>query len=504
MKRILNILIMFAALLMIGCKQEVIVFDHEQQQFEVRSNAILIELIVPTGTAADDEIYIYGAFNGADENTVIDMLEWKMEKAQLSDKKWGIYLFPDNFVVGKTLADGFSFVSLKSGAERDINGEPVSHTLDADVGTRNNIWVDRWAAYFSGGGETVKHNGYVVYVLDESGFADLNMYMYGDVNDLNGGWPGMKPIGTETINGVEYTYFDLGSDNNGLNETLIFSDGGSNQLSDYGPITINDNYFLHITSDGTIEAISSSSTVSHDGATVYILDGIGWGMNTTLYMWGDVNDLNGGWPGMTVKGTAKFGAYTYMYFDLGVANNGLTEHLIFSNNGATQLPDYDDYVIGEDIFLYLAANTVTVISDPEHPGDVEWFDPEAKPKEAATIDLYFYNGAEKLISGISENEEPVEFILNVYAWGSSEVFGAWPGLSFGTMDELSILGLPLKHTEIQCFIGDEFHIIINNGNGEQLDDYNITADNPANEYYLKITDDSVSPLSVVAQKHQTK
>ncbi len=361
-----------------GCQPKELVFDHEQTQFEVMDNAILLELIAPVGTAVDDEIYIFGEFNGLDERSAVGTIAWQMEKAANSDNKWGIYLFPEDFVSGKTLTDGFSFVSKKSGGERDIKGQPVMHTLDATVGTANNVWADRWAAYFSGT-VTIDHNGPVVYVQDESGFGKLTLYMYGDIDDLNGSWPGMSVTGYETVNGLELAYFDIGEGNEGLSETLIFSDNGADQLADYGPVTFSSEpVYLHISADGRVEKLNIDGVVVHDGAVVYVLDGMGWGMSTTLYMWGDVDDLNGGWPGMSVTGTAVVGDYTYLYYDLGEANSGLTEHLIFSNNGASQRPDYDDYLIGEDIYLYMGSEGApTVIEDPENPGEVEWFNPKA-------------------------------------------------------------------------------------------------------------------------------
>lgn len=474
-------------LFMAGCKQAEIVYDHEQPQFEIRSNAILLELIVPSGTAADDEIFIFGPFNGETETTVTEQLAWKMEKAARSDRKWGIYLFPKDFAEGKSLADGFSFVSKKAGAERDVNGKAVTHTLDAGVGTRTNIWADRWAAYFSGDERPVEHDGYVVYVQDESGFADLHLYMYGDIDDLNGGWPGMAPTGVETLNGVEYKYFDIGADNSGLSETLIFSDNGSNQLADYGPVTFSENFFLHIKDDGSIEKVDGSSAIVHDGAVVYVLDGIGWGMSTTLYMWGDVDNLNGGWPGMKVGGTVQFGDYTYMYYEMGEANKGLSEHLIFSNNGAGQLPDYDGYVIGEDIYLYIAAGGVTAIADPTSPGDVVWFDPTAAPKEEAVVDLYLYNATE----GLSPE--------HLYAWGSSEAFGGWPGQAFEKMDTVYVLGIELLHTTISGHVSDEWNLIFNNGADAKVPDYTVRAEEPVGDLYLKITNTAVSPLQVAAQ-----
>lgn len=496
MRKYIFISIAMLVAMITSCQKEELVYDHEQPQFELREGAYLLEVLVPTGTATDDEIYIYGGFNGEDAKSVTSNLQWKLEKAQYSDKKWGIYIFPEDFVEGKSLKDGFTFVSKKAGVECTIKGDTAVHVLDVALGTRTNVWAERWAAYFSTSDETViEHDGYVIYVQDESGYANLNLYMYGDVNDLNGGWPGMKATGKQTINDVEYTYFDMGSDNTGLSETLIFNDG-TKQLKDYGPITLNKDYFLHIHADGTIEEISSSSTVEHDGAVVYVLDGMGWGMATTLYMWGDVNDLNGGWPGMTVKGVSSFGAYNYMYFDMGEANAGLNQSLIFSNNGASQLDDYE-YTIGDDIYLYIANGTVSKIDDPENPGDVVWFDPIAKPKEPAVIELYFYDATDTLTISVSVEGDSLRHPLNLYAWGSQELFGAWPGVAFEQMEDISILGLPLWHCTIECFIGDAYHLIVNTEKG-QLADYDITVQEANSELYLKVTDHGVEPLSIVA------
>ena len=481
------------ALLFASCQQEQIVFDHEQQQFATLENAILVELIAPIGTAVDEEIYIIGAFNGMDEKTVIGNVAWQLEKAELSDKKWGIYLFPGDFVNGKTLADGFSFVSKKSGLEYTIKGEPATHTLTANVGHMYNIWADRWASYFATDEEQVQHDGPVVYVLDESGFGQLNLYMWGDVNDLNGGWPGMAVTGTEKVNGMELKYFDIGADNEGLSETLIFSDNGSNQLADYGPVvlTSSEPVYLHITAEGAIEELKVDNAIEHDGAAVYILDGMEWGMNTTLYMWGDVNDLNGGWPGMVVTGTEKIGNYTYMYFDMGAANTGLNENMIFSNNGSNQLADYA-YTIGENIYLYLTKDSIYTIADPANPGDVVWYDPQAKPKEEATLDLWIYNATDTLTP------------LNLYVWGSKEVFGGWPGAAVNTMDSVAILNLPLSHTQITGFVGDEYHLIFNNNAGAQLADYDIKVAEVTNELYIKVSDEGVTPLSIAAQMQGRK
>ena len=77
-------------LALISCQQKDLVFDHEKTQFEPISNAVLIELIAPVGTAVDDEIYIFGAFNGLDETTAPGAIQYQMEKAPDTDNKWGI------------------------------------------------------------------------------------------------------------------------------------------------------------------------------------------------------------------------------------------------------------------------------------------------------------------------------------------------------------------------------------------------------------------------------
>ena len=66
MKKILFAISMILPMLFIGCEQAPIVFEHEKPQFDLKENAILLEVIVPAGTSAKDEIDIVGAFNGND------------------------------------------------------------------------------------------------------------------------------------------------------------------------------------------------------------------------------------------------------------------------------------------------------------------------------------------------------------------------------------------------------------------------------------------------------
>ena len=162
MKKIIYWLFMLPLFALLnGCDDtDTIIFDDELPQFEIKANAILLEVIMPKGSAADDEYYIVGDFNGGAE-AAVGNLEWQLEKATGSESKWGIYLLPSTFKDGKTLADGFYFVSASKGEERSVKNEAVVHQLDVKVGTRTNVWVDRWEAYFNT--EEEGHDGFVAF-----------------------------------------------------------------------------------------------------------------------------------------------------------------------------------------------------------------------------------------------------------------------------------------------------------------------------------------------------
>ena len=76
--------------------------------------------------------------------------------------------------------------------------------------------------------------------------------------------------------------------------------------------------------------------------------------------------------------------------------------------------------------------------------------------------------------------------LGLYAWGDSELFGAWPG-------EASVGDSIVNDTNYKVFLldtnGGNYHLIFNNwNNGLQLPDYDIVADR---DYYFTITSSEV-------------
>lgn len=435
-----------------SCKSnDDIVFDHERQQFETRADRILLEYIVPFGTTPKEEIYIIGDFNGGEE--AIGNEAYLLTKAEKSDAKWGVYLDPSTFIGGKTLADGFSFYSKTQGKEYTIMGEEAIHFDNPAVGTFTNVWGQRWEAYYWEGGEAPEpeHDGFCVYVDDQTGWDALTLYMWGDINNLNGDWPGMQVTGTWNHDGTTWKYFDFGEENTGLNENLIFNNGGAGaQLADFN-FTIDRNIYLRITADG-VEELTPEPAVMHDGYALFVLNQSSQ-TELALYAWGDAEAF-GGWPGMQPTGTQVINGNEYIYFDMGQANTGLNLNLIpNNNNGGVQWEGSDlNFTIDHDIYLRIFDGGYEIISkDYQGGGDTPTPQPEPEPETTA----------EKVIIAVKNTigyEDP-----HLYVWGDSEACGGWPGAApVKTTDNgWCLFELPSQGT---------FNLILNNnGNGLQKD-----------------------------------
>lgn len=419
-----------------GCSsKEDIVFDHERQQFETRTDRILLEFIAPFGTTADEEIYITGAFNGEDE--AVGDPQYLLTKAPNSNVKWGIYLDPSTFVGGKTLADGFRFYSKNQGKEFTTAGSEALHTDNPAVGSFTNIWGQRWESYYWSGGEAPEpeHDGFAVYVDDQTGWDVLTLYMWGDINDLNGGWPGMSVTGTWNHDGITWKYFDMGAANTGLVENLIFNNaGGGSQLADFA-YTIDHDVYLRITTAGVTEI--DPATFQPGGETpepepepepqpqptdekvvIAVKNSVGYA-DPHLYVWGD-SEACGGWPGATpVKKTDN----GWLLFELPA--NG-TFHLILNENGSPQIDGPEVSTTGSHFY---DVNT-------------EW------TESANTVTI-------KNEAGYNDPR--------LYAWGDGEIYGGWRGIK-PTSNEDGTLVFPLPND------GGTYNLILNGeGDGVQQD-----------------------------------
>ena len=495
-KRLYSLLLAVLTLtgLMTGCKSnDDIVFDHERQQFETRADRILLEFIAPFGTTPNEEIYILGAFNGEEE--AIGKEEYKLMAAPTSTAKWGIYLDPSTFVSGKSLADGFYFYSVSQGKELDLNGELAHHTDNPGVGTFTNIWGQHWESYYWEGGESPEpeHDGFCVYVDDQTGWDALTLYMWGDVNDLNGGWPGMEVTGTWKHDGVTWKYFDFGEENAGLIENLIFNNaGGGSQLKDFN-FTIDRNIYLRITVDG-VEEISPEPAVKHDGYAVFVYDETGWEA-LNLYMWGDENNLNGEWPGMedvylhiTTSGVTEIDPATFQPGDTPGPEpepEPTVEKVIIAVKNSVGYADPHLYVYGDGeacggwpgaapvkttdngwcLFELPANGNYNLILNDKGS-------PQVNGPEVFTNGSFFFDVTTEWVQ--STNTVTIQNNTGytdprLYAWGSGEIYGGWRGIK-PTSNENGTLVFPLPND------GGEYNLILNGeGEGVQQNIATVTA-----------------------------
>lgn len=456
-----------------GCKEEAITFTSELPQFETRDGLMLLEAIVPYGTGINDQVYIVGEFNGGLD--AVGDPQWLLERGNPPSgvpAKFGIYLNPSTFLNGKTLADGYYFYDIQKGPEKNIDNEPILHYGEPKLGERLNVFVDYWEDDFlePENPDEIEHDGYAVYVINNTGWTDLALYAWGDAEAF-GGWPGMTPTGKVELNGVMYQYFDTGASNKGLNLNLIFNNNNNgSQLPDYN-VTLDKDYYFELTSDGAVE-IDPNASIPHDGFTVFVYNNTGW-ETVTLYMWGDVNNLNGDWPGMYPTGTQVVNGVGYLYFDMGEANTGLAENLIFSNDGANQLGDFA-FTINRNIYLEITTKGVTEI-DPDtfQPGG-DTPDEPSEPEEPLPVEEYNIY--------IQNNTGWNEFY--VYAWGDSEMFGGWPGQTSDVTKEID--GVTYMVFTVTGS-GEEENLIFNNNSGTQYDAMKITVNR---DYYIIANADS--------------
>ncbi|MDE6682911.1 MAG: starch-binding protein [Muribaculaceae bacterium] len=460
---IYNLFILLLLPLLGACSKDEIIFDSELPRFETRPGYQLIEAIVPQATSATDEIYIIGEFNGGMD--AVGDPRWQLEKAGDTDVKWGIYLNPNDFVAGKTLADGYTFYNVQQGEERGLGDTPVTHRESPAVGGRANVMIYFWEEYFKTvpTPDEIDHDGYVLYVLDNSGFADLTCYVWGDATFF-GDWPGVRPTGTVNLNGVTYKYFDTGAANEGLNANFIFSDNGENQLGDFS-VTLDKDYYVELTPSGATE-ITPGSSVQHDGYVVYIYNSIGW-ESLYLYAWG-TEEVFGAWPGIPATGTETINGVTYTYFDLGAANcdAGTDENLIINDGvGGTggQFDMISGFAMDRDLY-YEVSKSGTKEIDPNtfSPGGTVDPEPEPEPEPDGTKYTLFV-----------ENNTGWDATY-LYAYGDAgEMFGKWPGKApDGTA---TVAGV--KYDIFYVYgNGESENFIFNNGNGTQLGDITLTLD----------------------------
>ena len=149
--------------------------------------------------------------------------------------------------------------------------------------------------------------------------------------------------------------------------------------------------------------------------------------------------------------------------------------------------DVLDVPISRGCDLYLAWNITVASGDAANAAMAIGIDDFSLSGELPTIPASNYY--------IYVDDQTGWDALGLYAWGDSELFGAWPGeASVGEVeinDSKTLYKVFLLDTE-----GGNYNLIFNNwNNGKQLDDYNIIANR---DYYFRIDESGVTELDVVS------
>jgi hypothetical protein len=147
--------------------------------------------------------------------------------------------------------------------------------------------------------------------------------------------------------------------------------------------------------------------------------------------------------------------------------------------------DVLDVPISRGCDLYLAWNITVASGDAANAAMAIGIDDFSVSGELPTIPTSKYY--------IYVNDQTGWDALGLYAWGDSELFGAWPGeASVGEVsidDSKTLYKVFLLDTD-----GGNYHLIFNNwNNGKQLPDYDIVANR---DYYFRIDETSVTEVDV--------
>ena len=464
-----------------SCAQEEILFDHEQPAFETRDELVLIEAIMPTSTASDDAIYICGDFNNG--SAAVDNINYQLEKSETVNGKWAIYLDPAEFVSGTSLEDGFWFYSKRDRREVTMKGEEALHKINAQPGSRYTIYVDRWESYYDAPAIPIPSHtdSYRIWYVNDNEWDPVNLYMYGDVNDLGAGWPGIETGGTATLGENLWAYIDVPKkDAQGCTEHLIFNgNGGKVQIpGEIEPvITFGDkaDYFFAISSDESgaltcwevtdienpgIELFVPSVPV----VSLYVLNFTEW---EKVYAYAVNNDevpaeeAFGKWPGAEPVETVTKDGLEYLRFEFEEQYAGHFANFIFNNGGSVEEGTMQSVggpgvTLEADMTVAVSAGCYAVVEEDE---EVPY------PMTLYVIDE----------TGWDE--------LRLYAWGDAEMFGGWPGAApSGTVTWNGKTYTTFEF--LSACEGFEENLIFNNNNGTQLGDLNVRM---ADGLFVKIT-----------------
>ena len=294
-----------------------------------------------------------------------------------------------------------------------------------------------------------------ILINNKTDWEEVALYAWGDAEAF-GGWPGATPVTTEVVKGVEYLVFGLPAEMAGKSLNLIFNNNNNGKQLEGFAITVpEDEIFL------TINAAYSLGNVEGnprgEASTIYVVNKQGW-ETLNLYAWGDA-EVFGGWTGAAGTKIGTWCGEPVYTFDVSADASGKNENLIFNNGEGAQF-DALSTTLGEDLFLEIENSTCT----------------ETTP--ATRVYVIDETGWDEIA---------------LYVWGTSEIFGGWPGAAPAGTQEIG--GVTYKYFEVPAaaFGNTANFILNNNNNGVQLENFDILKGQTIKtDFYFRFTADNVT------------
>lgn len=294
-----------------------------------------------------------------------------------------------------------------------------------------------------------------ILVNNKTDWDAITLYAWGDAEAF-GGWPGAAPVGTEEVKGVTYTVFGLPAEMAGKSLNLIFNNnGGGKQLADFAITVPEQEMFLNINANYYVDPVQGNPR--GEASTIYVVNKQGW-ETLNLYAWGDA-EVFGGWAGTAGTKIGTWCGQPVYTYDVAADASGKTENLIFNNGEGSQF-DAMSVVLGEDLFLEIE-NSACKTTEP-----------------ATRVYVIDETGWDEIA---------------LYVWGTSEIFGGWPGAAPAGTEEIG--GVTYKYFEVpaSAFGNTANFILNNNGNGVQLENFDVLKGQTiTRDFYFHFTADNVT------------
>ncbi len=201
----------------------------------------------------------------------------------------------------------------------------------------------------------VESGGKRIYLNNNDGWKATYLYTWnndGTSTGLTNKWPGMEMTGKETIDGVDYVYYEMPATTDGLTISLIFNNNDDKQTSNIEGYKLDRNLYFTMTGGVVTEQI-----VEEVSFKLYAHSDAGW---AKMYLWAWDNDGNnysgGNWPGVEMTEKETVDGVEYFVYTLPASVTGKTLNFIFSNDEKAQTQNLEGYLIDKDLYFTIDAN----------------------------------------------------------------------------------------------------------------------------------------------------